>query len=327
MDKPFKTHRQQLSILRSRNLSIPDGSKAIRILKKEGYYNIINGYKEIFLDPNLTTQHGIDYYKQDSSFEQIYALYDFDRNLRAIVLKYILKMETSLKTKVAYYFSQEFKQNFNYLDMNNFDSSNPQKITKLISRLSNVITNNAEQKDQGGQFYHYLDKHKELPMWVLVKKMTLGETIHFYNALKNSTKSSIISELISEYEKSYKFKINIMPNQQEEFISNMFAFINQFRNICAHEERLYNTLLKNRSKKIPKITLFHKSNALTFNSRLFDCILILGLFISKKDYQRLVCNLKGEITSLSTKLPSNIFNHVLINMGFPKTWEQDIKIP
>lgn len=48
MSKPFKTYRQQLNILRSRNLIIDNGSKAIDILKKEGYYNIINGYKEIF---------------------------------------------------------------------------------------------------------------------------------------------------------------------------------------------------------------------------------------------------------------------------------------
>lgn len=50
MDKPFKTYRQQLTILRGRNLVIKDGSKAIQILKNEGYYNIINGYKDIFLD-------------------------------------------------------------------------------------------------------------------------------------------------------------------------------------------------------------------------------------------------------------------------------------
>lgn len=55
IDKPFKTYYQQLRILRSRNLLIPNGSRAVKILKRENYYNIINGYKDIFLDSNYST--------------------------------------------------------------------------------------------------------------------------------------------------------------------------------------------------------------------------------------------------------------------------------
>lgn len=326
MNKPFKTHRQQIRILRERNLNIADGSKAIRILKKEGYYGIINGYKDIFIDKSLTLQRGFDYYKQGTTLEQIYALYDFDRNLRMILLKYILKMETSLKTKVAYSFSEEFNRNFNYLDMNNFNTTTPQEITKVIAHLSNVITKNAGKKDQGGQFFHYLDKHKELPMWVLVKKMTMGETIHFYNALKVTTKNKIITDVISEYNQTYMATLQLSIVNLNDFFSNMLSFINRFRNICAHEERLYNTLIKN-SNKIPNISIFHQQSTHAFSSKLFDCILILGLFISKQDYRKLVCAIKEEIRILNSELPTNLFNQVLINMGFSKTWESDIKLP
>jgi abortive infection bacteriophage resistance protein len=104
IDKPFKTYYQQLRILRSRNLLIPNGSRAVKILKRENYYNIINGYKDIFLDSNYST----DFYKPGTSFDDIYALYCFDRDLRSILLKYILRMETSLKTKIAYRFSERY---------------------------------------------------------------------------------------------------------------------------------------------------------------------------------------------------------------------------
>ena len=92
--KPFKTYNQQLKILRSRNIEINDGSKAIRILKREGYYNIVNGYKEIFLDTALTASKGNDWYKPGTKFDYLYALYDFDRSLKRCLLGYILKMET-----------------------------------------------------------------------------------------------------------------------------------------------------------------------------------------------------------------------------------------
>ena len=158
MLKPFKTYRQQLGILRSRNLTISNGSRAIKILKKEGYYNIINGYKHIFLDDALSQQTREDYYKPGVTFENIYALYEFDRNMRNILIKYLLATEASLKTKVAYHFSEHYKQTFNYLDYNNFDSTSPQKVTELISRISKVITEHSQKQTQGGQFDHYLNK-------------------------------------------------------------------------------------------------------------------------------------------------------------------------
>lgn len=101
MDKPFKTYRQQLGILRKRNMIINDGSRAIKILKRENYYNIINGYKDIFIDKNVTTD---EKFKTGTKFEHVYALYEFDRNLRGIFLKYILKLESVMKSKISYFF-------------------------------------------------------------------------------------------------------------------------------------------------------------------------------------------------------------------------------
>ena len=326
MDKPFKTYRQQLSILRSRNLTISNGSKATCILKANGYYNIINGYKDIFLDLALTQQYGEDRYKSGTTFENIFALYDFDRNIRSILLKYILIMETSLKTKIAYHFSEKYNKDFNYLNINNFNDKDPKTAAKLINDLTNVIKNNISDNPQGAKFYHYLDKHKELPLWVLITKMTLGNTIHFYNGMKNADKLSIIDEITSIFEKSYKFKIPIPLEEQEASISNMFAIINTLRNTCAHEERLYNIVCKN-NKKIPRISLFHYSHTRLFQARLFDGIIILGLFLSKKEYKLLVRSIENEIRVLSSELPQNLFNQVLISMGFPKEWKSEIELP
>ena len=44
-NKPFKTYREQLDILRSRNLIIENEERAIDILRRVNYYNLINGYK------------------------------------------------------------------------------------------------------------------------------------------------------------------------------------------------------------------------------------------------------------------------------------------
>ena len=90
LKKPFRTYRQQLKILRERNLICDNGSRAVKILKRENYYNIINGYKEIFLNKSSP----VEKFKDNISIEDIYALYQFDRNLRSIILKNILCVET-----------------------------------------------------------------------------------------------------------------------------------------------------------------------------------------------------------------------------------------
>lgn len=171
-EKPFKTYNSQLKILRDRNITIKDGSKVKKILKNENYYNIINGYKNIFLDDVMTKERGDDYYKDNVDFFNIYALYTFDRNMRNILMKYLLIIENSIKTKIAYFFSEKYqKEEFPYLNVNNFNDDDLQRNTKVISILSSVIHDNiSTSKGKNTSLLHYISNHKSLPLWVLIKK-------------------------------------------------------------------------------------------------------------------------------------------------------------
>lgn len=99
-NKSYKSYRQQLNILRSRGMVIgkgSQGSRVMHILERENYYNIINGYKELFLAAK-TTDTSDEIYKTGTTFDEVYALYNFDRELRNIYLKYLLKLENTFKT-------------------------------------------------------------------------------------------------------------------------------------------------------------------------------------------------------------------------------------
>lgn len=55
-DKEYKTYRQLISILRSRGMDIKkgsQGSRAMEILEQENFYNVINGYKDLFFRPGF----------------------------------------------------------------------------------------------------------------------------------------------------------------------------------------------------------------------------------------------------------------------------------
>mgnify|MGYP004526090351 CR=1 FL=1 len=82
-EKTYKTYRQQLAKLRSRGMEIKEGAqgaRAMRILEQENYYNVINGYKSLFLEREATDVLD-EKYKEGTTFNEVYALYCFDRYL------------------------------------------------------------------------------------------------------------------------------------------------------------------------------------------------------------------------------------------------------
>lgn len=48
--KEFKTIEEQIELLKSRGIIVNDEQEAYKILITNNYYNIINGYKDMFLD-------------------------------------------------------------------------------------------------------------------------------------------------------------------------------------------------------------------------------------------------------------------------------------
>ena len=63
--KEFKTYEEQIELLKLKGLIILDEAYAKEKLKEENYYNIINGYKELFM--NL---HKNDTFITDVTFEE-----------------------------------------------------------------------------------------------------------------------------------------------------------------------------------------------------------------------------------------------------------------
>lgn len=99
----YKTFNQQIDILRSRGLLINNIEEAKEILTIHNYYNVINGYKDLFCKID---EEGNEKFIDGSTFDEIYALYCFDRELRSIIFKYSLQIENTLRTLVAHIFSK-----------------------------------------------------------------------------------------------------------------------------------------------------------------------------------------------------------------------------
>lgn len=75
MNKPFLSIDQQIELLNARGVITDE--KMYNILLSEGYYSLINGYKEPFVD---NCKSG-DVYKEGTHFDHIYQLFLFDRKI------------------------------------------------------------------------------------------------------------------------------------------------------------------------------------------------------------------------------------------------------
>ena len=102
--KKFKSYNEQIKILKGRKLVISNEIWAKDMLERENYYNIINGYKEPFIDKRYKKER----YKKGATIEEIYALYSFDRDIRDVLFKRILMVENTLRSLISYNFSKNY---------------------------------------------------------------------------------------------------------------------------------------------------------------------------------------------------------------------------
>lgn len=309
--KEHKTFNQQLTILRNRGVIVPTNGKPKRFLEQENYYNVINGYKDLFLvkDSNNRPVEP-EIYQKGTHFNELKALFLFDRELRILLLKYLLIFENSIKTTVAYEFSKKYPRKNAYLDIANFVDNDPKKVLQQISILTKTIH---DKVDRTGAIKHYIEEHGEVPLWVLVNFLTMGNIANFYNILTDSTKNIIAKFYTDKYRTQNKDNTFRLSSAD---LSACLKVANLVRNICAHDERLYNVNLRN--VRISQIAN-HFGIRRYDNKRFIVVILFLKIVLDKKDFQRLYKALMNLFNQYADEFKTVVFNDILNTMGIDLT--------
>ena len=115
------------------------------ILEREGYYSVVNGYKDPFLDKEAGKRTHEDRYLTGTSFNDLYALFVFDRNLRFLLFRMTTLSEAILKTICSYEFTKENAEEKNpYLNIANYAETGKahDKAVLLIPKLEKIISLN-----------------------------------------------------------------------------------------------------------------------------------------------------------------------------------------
>ena len=137
MEKPFKSIEEQINLMHKRGLSTDADTPGI--LMREGYYSIVNGYKDPFLDSDATRAAGDDRFAEGTSFNDVYNLFCFDRDLREVTFKHLMQVEAVVRTVCSYTFAEHHPEPSSYLIQGNFCTESEFEEFGLKNYIDNLL--------------------------------------------------------------------------------------------------------------------------------------------------------------------------------------------
>ena len=306
--KVFRNLDEQVEILISKGLIINDVDKAKTILLKENYF-FLSGYRHIFMN-NFKDRNFIN----GTTFEELYAMFTFDRNIRNIFFKNLLIIENNIKSLISYQMSKKygFKEK-DYLNLKNFseDSLRVRQVRDVLEKVKRQIRINGRKHTAT---IHYITNYGYIPLWILVKVLSFGLVGEFYNIFKENDKLEIACFYNLDV-RTFSIYLNVLSN---------------YRNLCAHEDILYDYRTQ---REIPdnnyhfSLGIDKENGVYTYGKNdLYSLIIILKSLLSSQQFNDLINELGYELDILSGKMSVIPISKVLDKMGFPNNWRDIVDI-
>ncbi len=283
----------QLQLLESRGLNIPDRAKALHYLSNISYYRLRAYW--LPLEINNSVSHR---FKSGTTFDIIIDQYVFDRKLRILIFDEIERIEVALRTQIIHHYSMHFGGQW-YLDPTHFRSK--WHFDGFANRIKEEYRNSSEVF-----VTHYKNRYtnpKFPPAWVMLELASFGMLSKLFKNLKRT-----------QPKKEVSMHFGLPYNVLESWLQ---ALAN-LRNLCAHHSRVWN-------RKFVVQPIYPKNTANTWLS------VKVGQKHRNKLYLQL-CTILYLLKGInpSSSFPSKVrillteYSSIPIHyMGFPPDWHVD----
>lgn len=224
-----------------------------------------------------------DVFSQAATFQNIIDIYNFDHELRHILLKYIEIIEVTLKSIYAYRFTEKHGA-LGYLDNSFFTDT--QKHQEIIDKAEKQKVMRLPHE---AYLKHFIeDLHQDVPFWAYVDLLTISDISFLYSISEDDIKKAVADELGLHFKRG------------SDILGHYMHSITIIRNLCAHGSRLFNRLFEqkpslNRSEQ----ALLIRRNGIIDNSHLYGFIIVMRRLLSANDFSEL----KNTIIELTQKYP------------------------
>lgn len=234
-NRPWKSFDDQLALLETRGLSVPDRDWALAWLQRVGYYRL-SAYWYPFrvfrheqdVDTGVICTVRTDEFVPDTAFSDAVELYLFDRRLRLLLTDALERIEVSLRVEVAYRLGTA--DTFAHLNEGNF---HPSFAGRRDSNTGRTMFENWQQKYQGlvqrsreDFVKHYGEKHgPDMPLWVAIEVWDFGAVSQLLAMMKVPDQQAVARRFgIADW---------------KAFASWVRA-LSYLRNLVAHHSRVWN---------------------------------------------------------------------------------------
>lgn len=217
-DKPPLSIEQQINLLESRGLIIPDRNEAIHFLSGVSYYRL-SGYTFVFED--LIQGKRSHQFHKGTIFNDIIDLYNFDRELRLLFMDAIERIEVAVRTQVCLKLALTYNDSHWYNQKNLFSSHFNHD--KFLNECKSEFNKSNETF-----VCHYKNQNYSPalpPAWMIIELLSLGTwSVLYKNLAQRSDKKQIADAFdLSFVElRSWLHSLTYIPN------------------LCAHHARLWN---------------------------------------------------------------------------------------
>lgn len=299
--KDFLTHNQQMKRLRDVKKIACSGSKDKEILCRLGYFNLVNGYKNAFVAGR--DAQGNHIYYRGTSVQELYALKQFDDELRSILLKYLTKVEEEVRTVFAYKFD-EVNDNgrLTWYQIEAYDQkAGGAPVMTAISKAYRDVDSSSQEYVK-----YYLEHHKFIPTWIMIKVVSFSDFINLVNCSKNAVKQAIC--------KMYGL-VDAAGKEDFDLLIGSLHWIRIVRNSCAHNERIY-TMRKPKSRiKTTVMDALAKSYANGRDKQIMDLLVYMKYYCPHSEYVELIKQVKAQLLWLQGKICPPAFDNVRAQLG------------
>ena len=308
MEKTFKTLDEQIKILQDKGMVIDDINYTKDVLLRENYFFIM-GYRHLF----FKSEHDRRFIT-NTNFSEIYALFNFDRQIRNILFKNMLIVENNAKSIFSYQLSKQYGyKEKDYLNPNNFnkESGRKRQVNDLLKKMQRQIRINGGQHSAT---MHYISNYGYIPLWIVVKVLSFG----------------IVSELFTILKPTDQEEIASIYNISSSDIGMYLPIVANYRNLCAHEDICY----INRTQKAIDDTKYHRllyipkisEEYIYGKNDLFALIIILKQMLTKDEFMHMMDEINLKLQDLTWQIKSVKINKIYDTLGFPENYMDLINI-
>lgn len=313
--KPHLTMSQQVELLRSRGMIIPDADAATYWLGVVGYYRL-SGYWYPYraADGAGDDVHRGDRFLAGTSFDQIIALYDFDRHLKLLVLEAIERFEIAMRVRVGHTLGAHGA--YAHLDPSLLDGRFSEAADGETSRYAAWLdgVTRAQERSKDDFVEHFRMKYDDrLPIWVLTEILEFGSLSTLYQGMSSLDRNVVALGL---------GVMNASGQGNGKALTNWMHVLTVVRNICAHHFRFWNRnltiqLATKHLRPIPKLSHLASSSGQPPVPRIFSALCLLAFVLDGLFPES---GWVGRVSELiNSRLPAS--GREAHEMGFPSNWD------